>query len=115
MVNGSGEASQTVNFPVAFIARPTLSYGYELHPDTSPVTGSFPSGSCVVHRWITDPPFDASTSASVNFSKIYFKGAYLLVLTTGPTAQKLWVHWTAQGKAVVNPGSGDGITTDSQI
>lgn len=105
LVDGSGEATKTVHFPVRFINRPVFTSGGEMHLDTNPVAGQFPTVSCVVHRWITEQ--------HAGFSKMYFVGAELLVVTTGPTSQRLWVHWRASGKGIVNPAVEHSLTSDS--
>lgn len=109
LVDGPGEALQSVNFPIVFIARPTWTYGGELHIDTVPVAGKYPTISCVINRWITDP------IAPTDYSKIYFVGANLLITTTGPPTQRMWVHWRASGRALVNPGPDTTTTTDSVV
>lgn len=109
LVDGSGEALKTVSFPVKFIQRPNFTTGGELHIDTVPVAGQFPTISCVINRW-TQERVDG-------FSKMYFVGAELVVVTTGPTNQRMWVHWRASGKAIVNPAnvSSSSITTTSTV
>jgi len=115
LVDGSGESLKTVNFPVRFINRPSIQFGYELHIDTVAVASTFPMASSIVNRWITDPPI-ADDGTAVEYSKVYFIGARLIVTTTGPTNQRMWVHWRASGRALVNPTTtGDGITTESIV
>lgn len=109
LVDGPGEALKSVNFPAVFINRPSFQAGGELHIDTSPVAGSYPTLSCVINRWITDPP------VPTDYSKVYFVGAELTIVTTGPTTQRVWVHWRASGRALVNPGHDDGMTTESLV
>lgn len=113
LVDGSGEASADIVFPVKFIERPNISFGGELHLDTNPVAGQFPTISVVVNRWITDPP--AALTYTVATLKLYFVGAQLLVVTTGPTSQRMWVHWTAKGRAIINPAALSDLTTNSPI
>jgi hypothetical protein len=107
LVDGSGEALKIVNFPIRFIGRPIFTTGGELHLDTNPVPGQFPTISCVINRW--------STEQHAGFSKMYFIGAELLVVTTGPSNQRLWVHWRASGRGIVNPAVEHSLTSDSVI
>jgi len=105
LVDGSGEAVKIVNFPIKFINRPVFTTGGELHLDTTPVPGQYPTMSCVINRWATEQ--------HAGFSKMYFVGAQLLVVTTGPATQRLWVHWRASGVAIVNPAVEHSLTSDS--
>lgn len=98
LVDGSGEAAQTVHFPVRFIERPNFVSGGELHLDTSPVAGQAPTISCVINTWITDPPV-------LTTAQLYFIGANLVVVSTGPSNQRMWVHWRATGRALVAPNT----------
>lgn len=96
LVDGSGEATKDIYFPTKFIERPSFTFGGELHLDTSPVAGHFPTISVVVYRWITDP------LAPTDYSKIYFVGAHLVIVSAGPTAQRMWIHWRASARGIVN-------------
>lgn len=113
LVDGAGEATADLVFPVKFIERPNLTFGGELHLDTNPVAGQFPTISVVVNRWATDPP--AANTFTVATLKLYFIGAQLLVVTTGPSTQRMWVHWKASAKAIINPAASAGVTTNSII
>lgn len=93
MITGSGEASVFVNFPVKFIERPNLSFGFELDPSAVVAAGSYPSVSAVIGGWAKEGPSNKRT----------FTGATILVVSTGPVTQKIWVHWTASAKATTNP------------
>lgn len=112
LVDGAGEAIADIVFPVKFIERPNLSFGGELHLDTNPVAGQYPTISVVVNRWATDP--SAALTFTVATLKLYFVGAQLLVVTTGPTTQRMWVHWSAKGRAIINPAA-ENVTTNSII
>lgn len=98
LTDGAGEAIQVVNFPVRFIERPNFVFGGEHHLDTSGVDGQLPTVSCVINSWITDPPV-------LTTARLHFIGANLLVVTTGPAAQRIWIHWRATGRALTNPTS----------
>lgn len=101
MVDGSGEALRTVSFPVIFIQIPNMTYGGELNLDSHAVAGSFPIMSAVVNKWETNPPIEISITT--DYSKVYFIGAELAIVTTGPVGQRMWIHWRASGRAIVGP------------
>lgn len=96
LTDGAGEAVQTVNFPVRFIERPNFVFGGEHHLDTAGVGGELPMMSCVINSWITDPPI-------LTTAQLHFIGANLLVVTSGPPTQRIWIHWRATGRALTNP------------
>lgn len=93
-VQGTGEASLDVYFPVWYVERPGISFGCELDAGHSAVEGSFPTASVVVGRWITETRGDLST---------WYRGAHLLIVTTGTEGHQVIIHWHAEGKAMVNP------------
>lgn len=93
MVDGSGEATATIAFPIKFMERPLINFGGELNPNSTVTAGNFPTISVVVGSWTLEGPPE----------KRYFTGATLLVRTTGPDLQKMWIHWSAVGKAITNP------------
>ncbi len=109
LVDGAGESLKLVNFPVRFIQRPSFTTGGEMHLDSRVVGSTFPTMSCVVNDWLLDPP------EPTDYSKVYFVGAQLAVVTTGPRTQRMWIHWRASGKAIVNPGNATGLTTGSTV
>lgn len=111
LVDGRGESRKTVLFPCRFIHRPNFTTGGELHLDSAAVAGSYPILSCVVNGngWILDPP------QPTDYSKVYFVGAELIIVTTGPATQRMWIHWRASGKAIVNPDGNTAISTGSVI
>jgi len=113
LVDGAGEAVQTLVFPVKFIEKPNIKVGGELHLDTNPVPGQFPTMSCVVNRWVTD--FPGAEGYTVATLKLYFVGAEICVVTTGPTTQRMWIHWEVSGKAIQNPAASAGLTSNSVI
>lgn len=113
LVDGPGEALKQVNFPVRFIERPNFTTGGELNLDSFAVAGSYPTVSCTINKWFTDPPIVIGTTS--DFSKVYFIGAELSVVSTGPTGQRMWIHWRASGKGIVSPDSDDSLTTSSVI
>lgn len=105
-MNGAGEASIEVRFPVWFIEKPIFTFGGEMVEGESPTQTQYPTISVVVHRWILQEyPGDIH----------YFSGAILGPVSTGTEAQKLLVHWQCEGKALRNPTSDSGGDTNMTL
>lgn len=103
---GAGEASIEVRFPVWFIEKPIFTFGGELAENTSPTTRKFPTISVIVLNWILQEyPGDIN----------YYIGAILGPVSTGTSDQEIIVHWQFEGKALRNPTSDSGGTTDGTI
>jgi hypothetical protein len=104
VVDGTGEALVPVNFPIRFIEKPRFHFGGELAPDSVITDGEFPTVSAVVGYWTYEErPYVP-----------HYKGATLAVVTTGPTGQKMAIHWTMTGRAITNPVS-SGDSADSTV
>jgi hypothetical protein len=88
MLSNPGEKSISVTFPFSFADKPLLSFGGEMRDGDIPVDGNFPTVSVVVGGWSTvdNPPY----------SRLY-TGCKLLIVTTGPPQQRLYVHWHLDG------------------
>jgi hypothetical protein len=98
LVQGTGEISVSVNFPVRFTERPIFTFGGELDLSSSPVAGSFPSVSCVVVNW-------DKIGVVTGGSDGHYIGATLAVTAGGSATQGMWIHWVMEGKAIRNPYS----------
>lgn len=110
LVEGSGEVTKAISFPVRFIEKPLFFAGFEMNPDTSPVDQKFPITSASVYDWNIEEP--DLQSGGLNFRK-YFVGANLAVVCIGNPGQRIWVNWMMLGTAITNPLSGVGdLTTD---
>lgn len=109
LVDGAGEALQTVTFPVKFVERPNFVTGGELHPGSIATRGSFPTMSAVILVWTLNP------SDGSNLAKEYFIGATLIIVTTGPVGQRMWIHWRATGRALANPAGDAAVAANSFI
>lgn len=96
-LDGSGETTVTVNFPVQFSERPTVSSGGELHPEETLVAGNYPWWSVGVADWITE---DLA-------GRTYYVGADLVIVCGGPTGQLSYAHFTAEGKALQHINDAD--------
>lgn len=93
-INGSGESTVPITFPVLFTEKPHLSFGAELIEGDALTVGFMPTISVVILGWITQesPP-----------SSRFYRGAKLGVVTTGVRHQKMVVHWHLNGVAMANP------------
>lgn len=105
-IQGAGETTVDVTFPVWYIEEPGMFFGGSLGPNQSTEGGNLPTVSVVVLFWRTTF-VDPST---------YYNGARLAVVTTGRGDQEMKVHWHAEGRAITNPSSpGTSLSTESQI
>lgn len=106
-VDGAGEVSVDVNFPVKFIEKPAISSGAaELRDGEVLTAGQFPTANCTVVKWVLD---------ELDETRVYYVGAQLGVVTTGPESQKLTVHVSMEGRALRNPSFGEDETTDGTL
>jgi len=112
LMAGVGEVSKDVVFPAKFIEKPLLSFGAELHGNSSPTVGAFPTVSVVIGGWNIEVPGETNQETP---DRKYFVGATLLVVTTG-TDESMFVHWHMSGVAITNPVAGiRAATTDSTL
>lgn len=97
LTEGRGELTIDVEFPVWFTERPAMSFGGELDENDFVETGSYPSVSVVVIA------FTRAQTERVGGG--WYTGASLALVVGGKQAQRIWVHWQAEGKALKNPGA----------
>lgn len=91
---GRGQGFVEINFPVTFIEKPNVSFGYELGQGYQ--SGLVPSCNAVVNDWV----MDAQKSNSVRIS-----GCSLgCVVSAGPAVVS-YLHFNFFGKAYRNPTS----------
>lgn len=100
-VEGAGETSYEVGFPVWFFERPLFTFGGEMADNEAPEAENFPTVSVVVLGW-KKQEFDMNVS--------YWSGAYLGIVTTGRLGHRMTVHWQMEGKALRNPMAGASST-----
>lgn len=93
VTHGAGEGLVDVVFGARYIEKPALSCGGELVTAALTV-GQYPTANVVVVSWAT---------AHVG-PEIYYLGAKLAIVTTGPPTQDMVVHWQVEGKALGGPG-----------
>ena len=94
MINGAGESFVSVDFPVRFSQLPSFSFGFEMKDGEVVIDGQKPTGSAVVTQWkiIERLPFS-----------VYYTGAVIQVVTTGPFYQKMLFIHNFSGMALSNP------------
>lgn len=113
LLDGSGETTKDLKFPVNFIEKPLFYAGFEMDTSSAPVDGAFPLATATAFNWVIKEP-DLDNNA-LNLRK-YFTGVSVAVVCVGSPNQKVWVNWMAVGKAITNPLSGvSDFTTDSAI
>ncbi len=101
LVEGAGEITVPVSFPVWFVERPGFSFGGELSDNHWPAEGNFPTISVVVTKWDIN---ERSTYGR------FYRGADLAIVTEGQNDQQMWVHWHVEAKAFMNPiDQGDSV------
>lgn len=93
MVDGTGESVAVLNFPVLFIEKPIATFGWELYPGQGLTAGEFPTASTGVADWalIEKTP------------RVYYVGATVATVSTGPTGQRLFINYRFEGRAITNP------------
>lgn len=93
-VNGAGESSLPITFPVKFTEKPLLTFGAEVIEGDAIRSGFMPWANVIVLSWITEeiPPV----------TRLY-TGANLGVVSGGVPHQKMAIHWNLSGKAVADP------------
>lgn len=105
-IEGAGEATVDVTFPIWFVEEPGMFFGGRLGPNQTVSSGNLPTVSVVV-LFFREVEVDPS---------VYYVGARLAIVTSGGAEQQMIVHWHAEGKAIANPSSpGTATTTDSEI
>lgn len=92
---GAGESAVDIQFPVLFSERPVFTYGGELDENHHPVAGSYPTISAIVDTWDQVGKTESSDGR--------FKGARVVVVTTGTEGQHMWLHFSFTAKAMRNP------------
>lgn len=90
--SGAGEQIVTVNFPCRFIDLPACSDSFHMEPGSVLEDRNFPWASC-------GALFDTEERAG----HTYYIGAKLIAVMGGGRRQRMTVHWTAEGKAIVGP------------
>lgn len=103
-LEGAGELTIPVKFPIRFIEKPSFSFGAEMAENEQIVVKKFPTCSGVVLTWAFGVREDTGDR--------YYDGCTLIVVTTGQETQRMIFHYQMEGKALRNPltqiGSADG-------
>jgi hypothetical protein len=91
----AGEVLIDITFGLWFVERPCMTFGGELDANDFVEALKFPTVSGVVVEWVM--------KQSERLGGGYYVGARIAAVTTGRVEQRVWVHWRAEGKAMVNP------------
>lgn len=102
-VQGSGEVTSDLTFPIRFVEKPTFTFGGELVSGHSPGEGIYPVVSGVIVGWDLDQPAEHVT---------HYLGTSIAIVTIGKEDQELWFHFSFFGRAMVNPVQPDQLLDD---
>ena len=94
LVNTTGEAFIDVDFPVRFSTIPYFTCGFEIMEGEVLTPGDIPTGRAFVSEW--------KTIERLPFS-VYYTGAKICTVTTGPFYQKMILNFCFTGTALTNP------------
>lgn len=94
-IEGAGEVTFTVNFPVRYIEKPLMTAGWDLDGESSVVTGSYPTVSIGTVDWEMEDEDD-------DYGQ-YWTGALVAVKTTGPSDMRIYANYIYEGMALLNP------------
>lgn len=94
-LEGEGESTVEITFPIRFIEKPIFTTGLELADNVWLSFGSFPLWSATIGGWTTAP--------AENEPLII--GALVGVYVTG--AARSILHYRFQGRSLTNPSGGD--------
>lgn len=97
LCDGAGELVKDVSFPVVFTEEPFFAFGGRLEQNQVIVAGNYPTVSAVVLSFSVEKR---------GVSTELFRGARLIIVTTGEEDQKMWLQWQFSGMALVNPVGG---------
>lgn len=91
-VEGQGECTANISFPVRFLEKPVFSFGLELAENVWLQWGSFPEYSVTVGAWTTEP---------ADGEPLYV-GALLGIFVAG--VDRSIVHYRFTGRSLTNAG-----------
>lgn len=95
MINAAGEAFVDVDFAVNFTTLPFFKCGFEIPENENTIPGQMPTGRAFVSEW--------KMRERLPFS-VFYTGAKICVVTTGPYYQKMIMNFSFSGTALTNPG-----------
>lgn len=95
-LDGPGEATIDITFPLRFFERPLFTAGLELRDNSFLTWGAFPTWSATIVRFNTE---------AINPDTILYVGAQLAIVTTNVNRSAL--HYSFQAKAFTNPSGPD--------
>lgn len=105
-VNGDGQASATIPFPVTFGSIPAFSFGFHLDEHQIPDGRTFPTVNSGIYSW---------TKIATGITGVYlYTGCTLTIVTTG-NPRFLWFHWHIEGHGYRNPVVSDDLAQDPDL
>lgn len=96
LINGTGEITVEVPFPVHFAERPIFTSAGELEVNNTATAGSYPGLDAIVVGWLKDKEVPGVTEG-------YYVGARIATKVRGSAGQRLWLHYRFEAKALRNP------------
>lgn len=111
-INGAGEVTVNVAFPVVYIQAPIFTYGSELVPGNVLVEGKFPIVSAVIAYWDVRQPDLGKYGGPI---VTHYRGAKLGCVISGPEDQQILLHWLFTGMAITNPVNSGSSTIGTGI
>lgn len=105
-VNGDGQASATVAFPVVFGSIPAFSSGFHLDEHQVPDARQFPIVNTGIYSW--DKIATAITGVYL------YTGCTMTIVTEG-NPRFLWVHWHIEGMGYRNPVVNSSLAQDPDL
>lgn len=102
-MQGIGSVQTSVDFPIAFVNKPAITFGSEwIAGSITPVLP--PVISATLMSWFLDQrgPQDPNSPLAI------FRGASIMVVASGPSNSHFYLHWSATGLAFRRAGGIDG-------
>lgn len=102
-IDGAGEVTFPVRFPVRFIEKPLMTSGWDMDGESDAITGNYPTVSIGTIDWEYQD-FDDDYGQ-------YWVGALVAVRTTGQTGLRIYANYIFEGKALLNPVGSSKLVT----
>lgn len=102
-IDGAGEVTFNVVFPVKYIEKPLMTSGWDMDGESDAITGNYPTVSIGTVDWKYED-FDDEYG-------MYWVGAVVAVRTTGQTGLRIYANYIFEGKALLNPVGSSKLVT----
>lgn len=94
-IKPAGEAVTQIKFPVRYVEKPLMTFGFEMAPNQILTPGKYPTACASVHSW--------KYGRRQDYGAKYYDGCTLVLVTTGDNALSGIFHINFNGKAMRNP------------